>query len=676
MERKEFVYSVEEIFGAVLDELPKDGGEHGKSHGKYYIGPYQRGYKWSSQNEYDQVPQLLKDVHKAWQASSGADGGARGAEDGEYYLQYVTVLKMKDEAAYEVIDGQQRLTTLAIVFDRLHKCWADRHGGESGYEPIPSIGQGRIEYSRDGDEPTSEGNALFDKIARFDTLMEKYRSEGKKAVAMDDSQDLYYITSAVLCIDRFLEQMSDEDVKSYAKFFMHSVKIILNRESDFVTPEEVFVNLNDNKVPLTNTHLIKGLLLTRSVNAFSPLGEAYSYFTVMEQRKVNGRVWDDIQNWVEQPDVSRYFFGQDEHGMEHLLELLMLTYGSGEKGADDLSGGLRLFNRYNEVVQTDEDGQNWMSRLTHCYHKLRSWYEDTDVYNLMGFVLFHKKYKNMLHERLRILLNSADKKKGKQPDGNPKRLLDMSDAEMMRYFAGKAVDILPPLSEGNVGKGEDERNEKTIFYPDERLTPLLLSLSVFPEGFEKRYERHCMGETAKGGELPMLPKFNFPEYDRNNWTYEHVRPQNPKDELKLDDYVKDIVLKMCSDDEQREKIEELISEKKGKISLEEHMPSLYSDLTDEELNSMGNMALLSQSVNSAISNNPYLIKRHMIFKKSREGGFIPSHTMAVFTKAINTKDLSIHLTNWDSEDVKAHAEWMRERNRSILETLKKIEGRQ
>ncbi|MCH5175864.1 MAG: DUF262 domain-containing protein [Prevotellaceae bacterium] len=664
MEKKEFVYTVGEIFGKVLEELPKEDVSHGATVGKYYIGPYQRGYKWSSQSKYDQVPQLLKDVQKAWQASLDGNGGKRGAEGGEYYLQYVTVLKKKGEAVYEVIDGQQRLTTLAIVFDRLHhRC-----------NEIESIGEGRMEYSRydvdmvssaDGIEANDElcmaGEGLFDKIKRFDSKIEADKKKGEKTVAMDDTQDLYYITSAVLCIDEFFAGMTDEDVKSYADFLKKSVKIILNRESDFVTPEEVFVNLNGNSVGLTNAYLIKGLLLTRSVNTVSPHGEAYSYFMVMEQRKVNGRVWDEIQNWVEQPDVARFFFGEDENGMEHLLTLLMKKNGGftdEKQTVTDMMDGLRLFNKYNEVVVKDEDAIRWLNDLRHSYHKLRSWHEDADVYNLLGFVLFPKKEKKTFEERINILVHC----------------LGTNNEDTMKYLAGEALNVLPDL--------ELLENKKIGYHTNSaRLTPLLLSLSVFPEGFEKRFERYHQANKSKAEDgVLMLQKFNFPEYDRQHWTYEHIRPQNPKDDdLTLHADVKEMVLKMYENHARENGLQpddNVISEiNEGCIKdVRQSLSFLYPELDDED--SMGNMALLSREVNSAINNNPYLIKRFMIFHKASEGAFIPPHTMAVFTKAINVtsadKQLSVDLMNWNNDDVEAHIEFMKERNKRIRNTLEKI----
>lgn len=72
----------------------------GSVEGKFFVPSYQRGYRWGR----DEVIRLLEDVY-----ANGTDN---------YCLQPIVVRKSGDR--YELIDGQQRLTTLYLIYHFMH----------------------------------------------------------------------------------------------------------------------------------------------------------------------------------------------------------------------------------------------------------------------------------------------------------------------------------------------------------------------------------------------------------------------------------------------------------------------------------------------------------------------------------------------------------------------------
>ena len=103
----ELIYNIKNIFSTENSECCLVEYEVEKFH----IAAYQRGYKWSS-DEYGAVTILLNDLWDAFKAY-------QRNERKEYYLQYIT-LKRNSELRYlEVIDGQQRLTTLSVLLSTL-----------------------------------------------------------------------------------------------------------------------------------------------------------------------------------------------------------------------------------------------------------------------------------------------------------------------------------------------------------------------------------------------------------------------------------------------------------------------------------------------------------------------------------------------------------------------------
>ena len=77
----------------------------------YIVPPYQRDYVWQTKN----VEQLLTDIHDEFQKG----------EQSEYFIGSTVANRAgTDSVTYEVIDGQQRLTTLFLAlcaFKRLFR---------------------------------------------------------------------------------------------------------------------------------------------------------------------------------------------------------------------------------------------------------------------------------------------------------------------------------------------------------------------------------------------------------------------------------------------------------------------------------------------------------------------------------------------------------------------------
>ena len=90
-----------------------DGNHH------FYIPSYQRGYRWDKK----QVEDLLKDISDF----------ASDSKKGDFYCLQPIVVKSKiwkhkdgtDIDGWEVIDGQQRLTSLLLLLNYLRKTSED-----------------------------------------------------------------------------------------------------------------------------------------------------------------------------------------------------------------------------------------------------------------------------------------------------------------------------------------------------------------------------------------------------------------------------------------------------------------------------------------------------------------------------------------------------------------------
>lgn len=613
----EFIFSIRQIFS---------GCESIGSNPHYYIGPYQRGYKWGAESRYDQVPQLLFDTYEAF---------SHGIES--YYLQYITVKEDRDNNRFEVIDGQQRLTTLSILFYLLPEFQKE------------NIAKDKVNYSRYLD------SNVFDKVIGM--VADEDDSKDQKI----PEQDVYYLVRAARCIKRFLVLLKDSDtLEKYIDFLSEHVMIIMNRESEFSSAEETFMNLNDNKVPLTNTYLIKGLLLTLAVRRESTNNMRYSYEEILNQRSILGREWDEIYSWINNSKVSGYFYKTETDGMEYLLKdaLSFVDDNVGNTDSDELlkqfadsfkcddgdskglSANFELFNEYNEKVKDSVVAFEVLNRIKHIYRKLRGVYDQGGkLFNLLGYVMFCEKTTDEL-------------KKFKLSE-----IYDKSTKEVTSMLKKYVLQAIPDLSvDVSQHGGTESHSELRYSSSNMALTNLLLSFSVFPEQKDDNF------------------RFDFCSYVKEKWSFEHISPQHPKTDVKILGMAKLYVIQKIKEEyakKDAEKCESLIQ----KIDAGEKIPAsdigfLYDSEID--LHSLGNMALLSGGANSALSNNPYVSKRDILFERLNSGYFIPRHTMDVFNKVLNTpsgKAFSSDLHTWTNDDIEAHIAWMEARNKNIRKEL-------
>ncbi|HZJ58614.1 MAG TPA: DUF262 domain-containing protein, partial [Clostridia bacterium] len=96
----------------------------GDIEGKFYVPSYQRGYRWGK----NEVTRLLEDIY-----SNG---------ENNYCLQPI-VVRAKGEH-YELIDGQQRLTTIYLVYNYMFRI----SGGFLGQPKFTLVYQTRAETEK------------------------------------------------------------------------------------------------------------------------------------------------------------------------------------------------------------------------------------------------------------------------------------------------------------------------------------------------------------------------------------------------------------------------------------------------------------------------------------------------------------------------------------------------
>ena len=224
-------------------------------HGYTFVIPYQqRGYKWTKDNVINLLDDLIVFMKK---------------ESPFYCLQPIAVVPVgkAGEHKYCVVDGQQRLTTLYLLYKYLVS---------DGIDLSESTELFHYEYERDKNNE------------RRNLLQKRIEDEN------DATIDFFYITQAYLSIKKWFEDKQDAkdlflNLLKESDQSRKSVQVIWYTVGED-KKHDVFRNINSGKIQLTNPELIKALLLNRQ-NALPNQELVALQFERIERQLEEDRFW-------------------------------------------------------------------------------------------------------------------------------------------------------------------------------------------------------------------------------------------------------------------------------------------------------------------------------------------------------------------------------------------------
>ncbi len=586
---KELIFSVKNIF----DSEDKSGCLTQYKADFYHIPAYQRGYKWGS-GEGEAVTLLLEDLLSAFRQKKE-----------EYYLQYITVKPItveKKGLCLEVIDGQQRITTLSIILSVL---------ADLSDEPSLNYANEKLHYAiRENffDEYVYDTNNLK-KIKS--TSWEKFIEVGREKL---NKQDVYYLHAAVQKCFSFLEGNKNFSLSGFYDFVLNSTKVIVNSIEQHVASETVFKNLNSNQVPLSETELIKALLITNAGRKQVNQSEAH-FREVMEVRLGLGRMWDDIQNWSNIPSIKTFYFNSRDDAMHEFLKLVALVMGIKSLPAKEKSkteNKRQLFNFFSKA-----DVKEVIAQMVELHKRLADWYSQDNLYHLIGFCRFAKESG---HNNLKFIADCY--KVSTKPE-----LYESLKSKKNKLIKGEEGNALNPSA---LSYGEDT----------DQIHAILLSLSVF-------------SQSADSEKQHISRRFDFNSFVKEQWSLEHIFPQTPEGKKNvLTDNDKENIRTMLKDEEIdiSEELEKALNADKR----DENQKNLISKAIGEckSVHGIGNLCLLTVQNNSELSCGFFNDKRKKILSMLQEGSFVPRHTFDVFSKMFEGSNDD--LSRWSLDDIKAH----------------------
>lgn len=248
----------------------------------FIIPEYQRGYKWSvkdSKTNESSVEYFVKSLRETFQN--------RPKE--EYFIEAVTTVEEENKTI--LVDGQQRTTTLFLLFSAL---------GDNNFI------KNKLEYNVRKDSHDWLNNNL---------------SESSPPLHEIDSQDIFYFKEDINQIRNILDHTLV--IEDFLWFIKNKVFLLYN-----VIPKDkainTFIALNGLKAVMKDEELIKSHLLIKSSRIQTEIDQNEEQqfgieWKINEDRGRLARNWDKWLYWWNQYEVKEYFGTGNHHPLYYLL---------------------------------------------------------------------------------------------------------------------------------------------------------------------------------------------------------------------------------------------------------------------------------------------------------------------------------------------------------------------
>lgn len=300
---------------------------------RYRIPAYQRGYRWTP----TQVKQLLDDIREFTKRVN--------PQPEEFYCLQPLVLRANDDDTYEVVDGQQRLTTMLLILRHFNERLAARYQ-QQVY---------RLEY-----ETRPDLQAFLD---------------NPSAQLAASNIDFFHIDQAVTAISDWFA-IRESEVEAIKDAFLNRAKVIWFELSPEENAIAAFTRLNVGKIPLTNGELIRALFLKRGRGV--PVGPIR--FRIAQE-------WDTLEKTLQDPDFWCFLSNNTEwHGgrIDFLFELVARRHGM-QRDTDEYA----TFDYFSQKLnQRDADLEAEWSTVKKTFMALEEWFADRRLYHLVGYLIW------------------------------------------------------------------------------------------------------------------------------------------------------------------------------------------------------------------------------------------------------------------------------------------------
>lgn len=551
---------------------------------KFSIPSYQRGYRW----DFQQVLALLNDVNDYKVDNVN--------EDSFYCLQPVVVVENKlDKTELQLIDGQQRLTTILLILHYLN---------QTEFKVAKPVYKISFEVRKQQQE--------------FLSIVEDEEKCSKDI-------DLFHLHNAYKTIENWFTNQSSKNTSIGGDFYSklsNKVRVIWYQVNDDTDVIDIFTRLNIGKIPLTNAELIKALFLIKS---------NFNEQASLKQIQIASE-WEAIEKKLQNNDFWYFIYSKKnsvsyDNRIEYIFDLIQ------EKKKNDED--YFTFNQFSEQFKNSKKldiDEEWL-KVKSYFQTLEEWFNDHERFHLIGFLIEYganikelrvksgdlekSEFVNHLKQIINQQLSSVDIRSlnygGKNTEIIKKVLLLFNIETILKShkatirfpfskYKEDKWDIEHVTSQANAKVNDIRAWCNDVFM---LLTDVVINIETIDEDFE----------------INTINKINALKSDE-----EKVLAN------KLFSFLK------------KEKL--LDNEFSG---LFEEVVKYYDEDNIKNKDSIGNLALLDQNTNRGYGNALFANKRNEIIKNDSSGIFVPIATKNLFLKYYSKQSNPLKWSENDAE---------------------------
>ena len=299
--------------------------------GNFFIPGYQRGYRWTA----DDVTRLLDDILES--------------QGKPYSLQPIVVKPMEGDDEWELIDGQQRLTTLWLILNFMEKGGWKRYG--ASYSLEYATRGGSQAYLQTLDATQALENIDYFHLHQANTVIGKWFDANSKN-----------------------EQAKERLIDKIYGFLSDSVRVIWYETPNNIESIPLFTRLNRGRIALTDAELIKAVLLSAVT------------------QKIPGRAaevaaqWDGIERDLQRDEIWAFVASHESADADAQystrISLLLDTLA-----CKPVKNPPRYFTFDELRGKVEKDCLTFWETVVALHAQILGWFEEPQRYNKIGFLV-------------------------------------------------------------------------------------------------------------------------------------------------------------------------------------------------------------------------------------------------------------------------------------------------